>query len=356
MTILGCILGVLTGLAPLAEPTQVHRDSVTLGALTRTADRIVFAYVSTVDDHQVVLDIDSTVLGEDVSKLYLPRAHVTRWQPGERCLLLLEDSANGLVKPLVTPWQKIPAPDATAASTLEAAVHSRLLPPGTHRDDALIQQLAWPHERLSDDAAIDLRRGGAPKTERTRTQLATALRQRTSIPLLELAADLADAELLSPTLRAAYRSSDKPTVMAAAAALNRIAPDLAIASLATDLDSNDQQRGKRAVVILAFMGSNESLACLFDLLSQASPALHEASLRAITEVGPTVDIAPTAIEALAWGDNNHTARLALAALARLGAGKELARAARDHPDPDLRQLAARLRRDPVTVARQLLKD
>lgn len=340
--------------APVARASVVARERVTIGALSDESDRVVIARVRAATP-RVQLDVEQTLKGRHVAQVELPASEHVALQPGERALFFLRGRDPAALRPLVTPFQRIPVPDNAAAAELSDAVQSRLprlsgapaaLPA------ALFLQLRARLARVRADAAWDLlalRRLQPDAAQQL--ALRQALDAGVDEPLLLLAARFPHQALL-PAVQLAQRSPDPHLARLAAAALDAIDPSAALAAASRDLLGPDLLRARGAVHLAGRLSGGAQL--LQDALLDVRPQVREAALRAlaIRELdAPEV----TALERhLTQTSEPKEAAQALAVLALAGEGQALLRAERSHPDPATRRLARELRKEPLPLARDLL--
>ncbi len=354
-----CSTLLLVACALPAFAGQVDRAKVTLGALVDECDRVVLARVESVREASVTLAVLETVKGGAVARLNVPAGDVT-WKEGERALVLVRTDANGEPLALGSSYQKIDAATDAAAAELVRAAKSRL--PRLEGDDAqtrgeLFKGLESPNPRLREDAAIELgaHRELAP-TDAERAILGRTLLEREANPdLLELARRLASPGLLAPVLGAARGAKDDATCAAAARALDAIDKDSAIRSLGEDLSGRDEARSTQAARVLAGIAGEEAAKLLAARLDDGRLAVRKAALRGLADADCAAKVAAKLARVLEQPQSPEEAELAAAALARAGAGAELAKAEKAERMPEkLRALVKELRADPISGSRRVL--
>jgi hypothetical protein len=310
--------------APL-EASQVPRERVTLGALSDAADLVVMARVEHAGP-TVELVVEDTLKGPTRATWSLPAGELS-WSTGERCLLFLDRDGEELRAP-ATSWQKIVV-DEHGDHLLEV-VRGRLPqitfePTGDPTADlrrALFEQLDSPLARVRADAALDLLawRDLAPDTAELRL-LRTALEGEPTEDLVRLAERTSSPLLIDALVQAMRGAADAPTRHAAGECLATLDPTSVLAAIA-----------------------------------DARPQVRRAALAGLAARGDLSPAGASAVRELAWRSSPEVTRWALATLAACADGAALREVSTDHPDPAVRELATRLRADPVALSRRLLAE
>jgi hypothetical protein len=354
-------LGLFALVAP-ALASQVDRAQVTLGRLVDDTESALIVRVSGVDvearavDLVVAAVIDGPEVGETLRLVLAPDVlHDLAPREGQRFALLLSLGQDRRPVAPATVWQAVRLADDAAVEVVTAAVRSRVPTidgDPTALERALFAQLESRVDRVREDAALDLLafRALAPAPGDVGV-LGRALERAPSPELIALAARLGEPALVSPLLAVARsRTADAGARAGAAAALAALDPETALEVFTADVDAADVGRAALAVEALGALPGASSR--VTQALDDPRPAVRVAALRALGERPSAEAIAR--LEVMAW--EGPDARRALAALARAGAGRSLAVLEREHGDAALRELAGALRRDPVYLADEVLRD
>ncbi|MEZ6183819.1 MAG: hypothetical protein R3F62_02290 [Planctomycetota bacterium] len=340
--------------ASLTQASVVEREQVTLGALSDAAHGVFEAEVLGVEPTRVRLEVGAVLKGQVPQALWLPRGEAElAWAVGERWLVFAaHDGASW--RPLASGWQRI----AGGGPAYAAAVRSRL--PRLDGGDgalqaALCDQLGAPEPRIAVDAALDLLRFRDLTLSGGELGLVQrAVDARPSPELFALCARLGHPGLGASVLRAARQlPAGDAALRPAAAALSAGDATGAIQALAGDLHGAELD-ALRAVELLGGMGA-QAHPELGAGLGDPRPAVRAATIRALARSGVALSGAQASalLVRVREGDAQER-RLALAALTRVGPAAFVRAVAREHPDPETRALAERLRRDPSALARRIL--
>lgn len=365
MTRFALLSFLVLGAAAPALATQVDRAGVTLGRLVDDLDLALVVRVQAVEERsdgdQVTLDVLEVLRGPAPAtplRLALSHevAHDLRARPGERLVVFLALDARGRVLAPVTVWQAVRVDDDAALELVAAAIASRAPTIGGDPralERALFEQLEAAHDRVRDDAALDLLAFRQLSPEPASVGALERALERAPTPWLGLLAQRVRAPELVPSLLVAVRAARADAArQAAAEALEAIDPEAAAEALAADVDAPDVRTATVAVAGLGALTAPRARARLALALDDARPPVRTAALRALGERATPDALARLA--RMAWDGPEPEARGALAALARAGDGGTLERVEAERPDPERRALAAALRADPVTLAAQVL--
>ncbi len=353
----GLTLAILTS-AP-AQASLVDRAQVTLGALAQR-DLACVVEVRALKEGVAFTEVQSSLKGAKKHLELRLGAHVSLTL-GERALVFVRLDEAGRPLPLLTPWALVRLQDEAQEALVLAALRTRL--PSEEGDaqpqiGALFAQLSSPLERLRVDAAYDLLR--LPTLEPAASERAALLAAFQAGPpseaLLDLARRLPSPELTGPVLNA-IGSGDPYVQQAACQALGVIDVGAALLAFAPGLEAG-REEACAAAKILGDVGGAPVARRLAEALADSRPEVRAALMRALSECrgARALKAGQATLSVLAEEAPWEEARLALATLARLSAGQALAELQRNHPDAERRYLAKRLRADPVTLARRILRE
>lgn len=339
-----------------AEVTD--RASVTLGALADRCDRVVLARVTALEQDQVELEVLDVLKGRATPLPGLARGALS-WRLQELALLFLDEGPDGATLPPRTAWHKLSVPDEAARDHLLEVVRGRLPAlggdPSTLRA-ALFAQLASPLARVREDAGLDLL--GWSRLEPTATERAAlrrALEAEARPELLELAGRLPEPGLLAPLLAIGRAATSARTRTLTAEALRAVDEAGALRALEPELKDGARGGAAAAARLIGAVGGPAAERLLAGALADPRPEVKKAALAGLGDAAARglSDSAP--LLAVARGPEREAARRALATLARAADGAALSQLEATLADPQLRELAARLRADPL-LARELLAE
>lgn len=359
-------LALLLLLAPAAVAHQVDRAQVTVSRLAEESHRIAVARVEAASPGGVRLTLLRALRGPGSagSALVLPASSdpgcTPVWEAGATVGLFLgrDDAAPA------TAWHVVALRSEAEVAAFAAALDA-LAPTVTPGDAtplgdapraARFALLGSPVARLRDDAALDLAgwRGEAPLTAAERGALRAALdAEQVGAEAVALAARWPEAAFVPALLRGARAAQEDPAAEArravAARALVACGGVEGVATLAADLQSADLAVALRAARALGAANAPPAAQALGRALGDERPALRAELVRALarTDAASAREGVLEPLAAFADAAPPAEARRAVAALARLGAGAALRRIEEQHADAGVRQLAARLRKDPL---------
>lgn len=353
------LVSVLLALAGASRADLVDRQQVTLGALADGSDRIVLARLAGHEPAQVRFEVQDLLKGRNAPVLHLPRGKLA-WPATGTFVLFLDEGEDGSLLALSSAWQRVLVPDAAARDHLLAVVRGRLPSVGGDPrglESALFAQLESPLERVREDAGLELlaRTQLAPGNEE-RAALRRALVHESRTELLELAARLPEPTLLAPLLRAGRTATRTRERTLAGAALRAVDPVSAQAALERDLESPAPEVVVGAAHLLGALGGAPAERVLARLLADGRAPVRAAALSALAVAAETELHDPAPLLDLARGPDRAAARKALAILARAAAGAALKQLETELQDPELKALAAALRKEPVDLPRKVLAE
>ncbi|MDC3379026.1 hypothetical protein OAX78_01930 [Planctomycetota bacterium] len=341
-----------------AGASQVDRSQVTLSRLTDASDLIVVADVTATGD-PVRLSVHTALRGSSASEFDVPAGEVT-WRAGDRVLAFLSLDASGAARMPHTSACVVVLPNAATAAALTRAVQERL--PRLGGDPAVLRAsqfdaLTSPLARLREDAAYELLAyADLNPTAAEVAALVRGVELHPSVPAAELAGRLRRSEALIALLQAGRNATDPILREVVGHALGKIDAVASVDALTRDLAaSTPTATAAGAVELIGIAGGLDAQRSLGLALRDARPMVREAALRALA-TSPSAKSAAPSLEQVAQTGSPNERRLALAALARAGAGDVLRRIAKDHADPTTRALADQLRADPSGLAEQILAE
>lgn len=352
----GAALALSLLLAAPAAASVVARERVTLGQLSDHSDLIVVAEV-TATSPRWTLQVSASLKGSPGARLELDPSRYVRTRVGQRALFFLR-ARGGVVRPLVTEYQRVPLSDPAREAELVAVVRGRipgLVGSGAGLADALFDQLGSGQGRIREDAAWDLLglKSHQP-TNSQRQRLLAALQRAPSVPLMRLCRRYPEAAMLQPTLDVA-RQNPGELREEAGQALQAIDPGAALSALEQDLRLGTRVSGLQATGVARTLSDRGAGQLLAQALGHQVEEVRYAAVRGMA--GRDLDAVQLAsLELAVWTPNSRrVASAACAALALTGPGRVLKRIADHHPDPEIKRLAQALRRDPVRVGRPFLR-
>lgn len=340
--------------APAGAGSQDDAER-TLGILTRAAEAVVFAKVTSASGEALSLEPLRALKGPALGALRAGHELEEVPPPDSKVLAFLSRGEAG--------WRCLEAivlASPAEADALRLAVEARL---GGRRAD-LYAQLLSATARVRGDAALDLlaalgdpqappalgRARPAPPTAAERALHLRALAEQPTLELLQLSERLAGPDLLPPLLSLA-RSAPHPLLQATACrALAASDRPAALQALSADLAGAEPARAIRS---LGYLGGAEAGALLSRRLAQAEPRTER--LRLLCALADCRAAEAATLSAIASSPRHPgEERIALAVLARCAEGRALRALQESLADPSLKDLARGLRRDPHDLARRVL--